>query len=132
MEGKELALRKIKNLTDNDFFGETKYEKLTQEQKDQVLPILMFMVLKRNGEIKTRGVTNGSVQRVHTNKDDCSSPTPDCYAFKYICAVIALEGRDAAMVDLPGFFLQTEQDELIMLRFTGAVALLLTKTDPDK
>ena len=90
------------------------------------------MVLKINGEIKTRGVANGSVQRVYTNKEDCSSPTPDFYAFKYIYAVIALEGRDAATVDLPGFFLQTEQDELIMLRLTGAVALMLTETDPDK
>ena len=90
------------------------------------------MVLKRNGEIKTRGVANGSVKRVYTNKDDCSSPTPDFYDFKYICAVIALEGRDAATVDLPGFFLQTEQDELIMLRLTGTVALMLTETDPEK
>ena len=130
LEGKELALREIKNLTDNDCFGETKYEKLTQEQKDRALPILMFMVLKRHGEIKTRGVANGSVQRVYTNKDYCSPPTPDFYAFNYICAVIELEGRDAATVDLPGFFLQTEQDELIMLRLTGAVALMLTETDP--
>ena len=131
-EGKEPELREINNLTDNDCFGETKYEKRTQEQKDRALPILMFMVLKRHGKIKTRGVANGSVQRVYTNKDDCSPPTPDFYAFKYICAVIALEGRDAAMVDLPGFFLQTEQDELIMLRLTGAVALMLTENDPDK
>ena len=54
------------------------------------------------------------------------------YAFKYICAIIALEGRDAATVDLPGFFIQTEQDEVIMLRLTGAVALILTEADPDK
>ena len=95
-EGKDSVLREIKNLTDNDCFGETKYKKLTQEQKDQALPILMFIVLKRNGEIKTIGVANGSVQRVYTNKDDCFSPTPDFYGFKYICAVIALEGRDTA------------------------------------
>ena len=48
-EGKESALIEIKNLTDNDCFGETKYEKLMQEQKDRALPILMFMVLNRNG-----------------------------------------------------------------------------------
>ena len=71
LEGKELVLREIKNKMDNDCFGETKYEKLTQEQKDRALPILMFVVSKRNGEIKTRGVANGSVQRVYcrqTNK----------------------------------------------------------------
>lgn len=64
----------------------------------------MFMVLKRNGDLKTRGVANGSVQRLYTNKEDVSSPTPDYYAFKYLCAVSAMEERNVATVDLPGFF----------------------------
>ena len=64
-----------------------------------------------------------------------SSPTLDFYAFKYICAVIAREGRDVATVDLPGFFLQTEQegDELKLLKLTGEVVLLLVvECDPNK
>jgi hypothetical protein len=129
-EGKASAMKEIVNLTDNDCFGETQYEKLTQEAKDKALPILMFMVLKRNGLLKTRGCANGSVQRLYTNKEDVSSPTPDFYAFKFVCAVIAREGRDVASVDLPGFFLQTDQDELILLKLTGAVALLLVESDP--
>ena len=59
-------------------------------------------------------------------------PTPDFYAFKYIVAVIAKEGRDCATVDLPGFFLQTEQEEEILLKLTGSVAILLTESDPTK
>ena len=129
-EGKASAMKEIINLTDNNCFGETEYEKLSQEAKDKALPILMFMVLKRNGSLKTRGCANGSVQRLYTNKEDVSSPTPDFYAFKFVCAVIAREGRDAASVDLPGFFLQTDQDELILLKLTGAVALLLVESDP--
>ena len=129
-EGKASAMKEIINLTDNDCFGETEYEKLSQDAKDKALPILMFMVMKRNGSLKTRGCANGSVQRLYTNKEDVSSPTPDFYAFKFICAVIAREGRDAATVDLPGFFLQTDQDELILLKLTGAVALLLIESDP--
>jgi hypothetical protein len=128
-EGKASAMKEIINLTDNDCFGETEYEKLSQDAKDKALPILMFMVLKRNGSLKTRGCANGSVQRLYTNKEDVSSPTPDFYAFKFVCAVIAREGRDAASVDLPGFFLQTDQDELILLKVTGAVALLLVESD---
>ena len=133
-EGKASAMKEITNLVENDCFGETDYNKLSQSMKDKALPILMFMVLKRNGLLKTRGVADGSVQRLFTNKDDVSSPTPDFYAFKYICAVIAREGRDAATVDLPGFFLQTEQegDELILLKLTGEVALLLVECEPDK
>lgn len=131
-EGKESAMKEIMNLTGNDCFGEIDYDKISQNDKDKALPILMFMVLKRNGLLKTRGCANGSVQRLYTNKADVSSPTPDFYAFKFIAAVIAREGRDVATVDLPGFFLQTDQDEKILLKVTGAVALLLVESDPDK
>ena len=51
-----------------------------------------------------------------------------------VCAVIAKEGRDVVTVDLPGFFLQREQDgeEEILLKLTGAVALLLVESDEEK
>ena len=41
--------------------------------------------------------------------------------------VIAKEKRDAAIEDLPGFFLQTEKDgeEVMLLKMTGAIAFLL-------
>ena len=133
-EAKASAMKEVRNLVDNECFGELDYSTLTQEMKDKALPILMFMVLKRNGVLKTRGVADGSVQRLFTNKDDESSPTPDFYAFKYICAIIAKEARDVATVDLPGFFLQTEQEgeELILLKLTGEVALLLVECDPNR
>ena len=133
-DGKASALKEIKNLTGNECFGEIDYETLTQTQKDKALPILMFMIMKRNGDIKSRAVANGSLQRVYTNKDDCSSPTPDYYAFKYVIAVIAKEGRDCATVDLPGFFLQTEQEENsdLLLKLTGQVTTLLIESDEDK
>ena len=79
--GKKSALKEIENLTGNECFEEIDYASLTQEMKDTALPIFMFMIMKRNGDLKSRGVANGSLQRVYTNKDDCSSPTP---AFKYI------------------------------------------------
>ena len=130
--GKASAMKEILNLTGNNCFGETEYEKLTQEDKDKALPILMFMIMKRNGSLKSRGVANGSVQRLYTNKEDVSSPTPDFYSFKFIAAIIAKECRDAASVDLPGFFLQTDQEERILLKVTGAIALLLVESEPGK
>ena len=72
--------------------------------KDKALPLLIFMVLKRNGDLKSRGCANGSFQRIYTKKSKVSSPTSDFCAFKYIYAVIAKESRDVATVDLPGFF----------------------------
>ena len=71
---------------------------------------------------------------MHTEKSEVSSPIPDFCAFKYICAVIAKESRDIATIDLPGFFLQTEmeRDDKILLKITGAVALLLVESNPEK
>jgi hypothetical protein len=60
-EGKASAMKEIINFTDNDCFGETEYEKLSQETKDKALPILMFMVMKQNGSLKTRGCGIGCI-----------------------------------------------------------------------
>ena len=61
----------------NNCFGEVDYKSITQEMKDRALPLLIFIVMKRNGELKLRGCTNGSFQRVCTKKSEVSSPTPD-------------------------------------------------------
>lgn len=107
-EGKASAMKEIQNLTQNECFDKITYNKLTQEMKDHALLFLMFMIIKRNGDLKSRGVADGHVQCLYTDKNGCSLPTLEFYAFKYIVAVIAKEGRDLAMIDLPGFFLQTE------------------------
>ena len=86
-EGKSPAMNEIINLTENDCCGETDYSKLDQEAKDKAIPILMFMILKRNGLLKTRGCANGSVQWLYTSKEEVSLPTPDFYAFEFICDV---------------------------------------------
>jgi len=134
-KGKNSVMKEIKNLDEkNSCFGEIRYETLTQLMKDKALPLLLFMVLKRTGDLKTRGVAAGNRQRLYTDKNDCSSPTPDHFAFRYLCAVFAKEGRDVATVNLPSFFLQTENegDEPVLLKITGAVALLLVESNPSK
>ena len=46
-------MKEIKNLAmKNDYFGEIEHKSLAQEMKDRVLPLLMFMVMKRTGDIK--------------------------------------------------------------------------------
>ena len=45
--------------------------------------------------------------------------------------MIAKESRYGATVDLPNFFLQTEQEnENVLLKLTVALALLLVECDP--
>ena len=48
-------MKEVTNLVQNECVGETNYDKLTEDKdvKDKALPILMFMVMKRNGLLKT-------------------------------------------------------------------------------
>ena len=78
-------MKEILNLIENYCFGETDYSNPSQEANDKTLQILMFMILKRNELLKTRGCTNGSVQRINTSKEELSSLTSDYYAFKIMC-----------------------------------------------
>ena len=103
-EGKCSAMKEILILPKYDCFGETDYSKLIQKAKDKASPILMFMMLKRNGLLKTQGCANDSVQRLYRSKEVLPSLTPHFYTFKYICTVIAREGRDVAAIDLLEIF----------------------------
>ena len=130
-KGKNSTMKEISNLEiKNECFDEMNYESLSQEKKDKALPLLALMIVKRNGITKTRGVTNGKHQKLYSDSD-CSSPTPDFYALKHVC-VSSKEDRDAATMDFPGFFLQAEadeDDEPMIIKLTGAVALFLVECD---
>ena len=94
----------------NECFSEVDYDSLTDEMKNNAL--LLFMAIKRSSELKSRGVAHDRYQRGQITKEDYSSPMPTFYTFKCMYTLIAKEGRDIATIDLPGFFLQTEIEEL--------------------
>ena len=48
----------------------------------------------------------------------------------FLTAVIdAMEGRNVVVLDVPGAFMQAEIDELVHVRFTGAMVTLLLEID---
>ena len=116
-------------MTCQNVFGEVVYELLTAQQKKWALPILLFIVMKRNGTLKSKACADGRQQRLWTNKEEVSSPTPIIDALKYTMIVDAQENRDVATVDLPAQFLQTKIDEAIHLKVPGPFALLLVEHD---
>ena len=72
-KGKESAINEIRNLTSKKCFNEISYKSLTQKMKDCALSILMFMIMKQNGNFKSRGVADGHIHRIYTNKNKYSS-----------------------------------------------------------
>ena len=118
----------------NDCFGEIEYESLTQEMKDLELQLLMLMVTKRSVNFKTSGCANVNLQRLHADKNEWSSLTPEFCSLKHACSTISKEGRELATMDVPGFFPQTEQekDDAVLSKLTGSIALSLVESKPEK
>ena len=90
----------------------------------------MFLKQKRTGQIKGRGCADGRKRRLHTPKDDASSPTMATESVLLSCVIDAKERRDVATVDIPGVFMQGDQDETVYMRLEGTLAELLIKCDP--
>ena len=77
-----------------EVFGETNQDKLAYKQKKKVLPILLFLILKRGGTmIKGRACADGRKQHIWTDKQDAASPTIAVEALFYTLIIDALEGE---------------------------------------
>ena len=92
----------------------------------------MFLKQKRCGRVKGRGCTDGRKQRVWTNKEDATSPTVSTEAVLLTSVIEAKERREVMTVDIPGAFMQGEQDETVHMKLEGPLAELLARCDPTK
>jgi len=132
--GVEAVLRKeMQQLHTRKVMSPRKAKELTASQKKEALGYLMFLKRKRCGKVKGRGCADGRKQRAYTAREDASSPTVVATEAVFLTAVIdALEGRDVAVIDVPGAFMQTaDMDELVHVRFTGKILDLLLEIDHD-
>ena len=112
----------MKNLViKNNYFAKVEYEKFNNEQKTRALLILILIIIERNRLIKSRGIANRKVQKIHNNRDEFSFPTPDFYAVKYVYAIATKKKHNIVTIDLLDFFLQTKaksNEEEILAKFT--------------
>jgi Reverse transcriptase (RNA-dependent DNA polymerase) len=104
--------------------------KLTSSQKKEALGYLMFLKRKRCGKIKGRGCADGRKQRAYITKEDAAAPTVATEAVFITAVIDAMEGREVAVVDVPGAFMQADMDSLVHVRFTGKMVDLLVEIDP--
>ena len=84
-----------------------------------VLEYLMFIMEKRNGDLKARGCADGRKQRIYTGKEDSSSKTVMLESALVTGTIDAKEKRDVAIVDIPGAFLQAIMDEIVHIILRG-------------
>ena len=132
--GIQAIKKEMMQLDQMDTIAPVQPKDLSAEERDRVLEYLMFLKEKRNGIIKGRGCADGRKQRQWTDKYDSSSPTAFLESLFHTASIAAKERRKVLTLDIPGAFLQANQDpnEIIHVRLQGEMATLLCKINPDK
>jgi hypothetical protein len=86
--GEMAAVNKLTQLHVMDMWRPMYADKLSREQRMQVLSLLLYLKEKRSGDIKGRACVNGAPQRVYIPKDEAASPTVSTES-TFIMALIA-------------------------------------------
>ena len=115
-------MKELQMLT-REVFGEIDQGSLTYKQKRKALPVLLFLTLKYDGStIKGQACADRRLQRIWTEKQDAPSLTIAIEVLFYTLTEDVTEERDVAICDLPGYFLQTDMEEFLLLIVNGALA----------
>ena len=105
----------------------------TAEQRRKALEAVGLIKEKRSGKIKGRVCANGKKQRWYLRGDeDFSSPTALLESITLTLVIEALEGRDVAVVDVPGAYLHAElRDESVLLVLRGELVDIMCQVDEE-
>ena len=98
----------------------------------KALGYLMFIKLKRCGEVKSRGYVDGRPKRLYISKEEESSPTVATHALMASCLMDAIERRKVVTIDLTGAFLQADwsEDNKCYIEFEGVMVETILKINP--
>ena len=118
-----MVVKEMRQLDGMDGCESVSSDEMTEKEKKRTLKYLMFLKEKRSGEIKGRGCFDGQPQREYTSKEEESTaPTVLIEGFIISCIIDAMEGRYVATVDIPGAFMQTDQEDLVHVKLEGRMA----------
>jgi hypothetical protein len=106
-------------------------DKLSDQQKRDALKSLAFLKENRDGSIKGQTCADGRKQRAGSAKSDTTSPTVLVESVLITSMIDAFDGRDFAIVDVPGAFLMVNMDEEVYTSIMGHLAEIMVKTAPD-
>ena len=90
----------------------------------------MFLKEKRDSSIKARGVGYKRKQQDKIEPKDATYPTVPTYSFMITATINTLEGRDMAVVDIPGTYLSADMDDEVNVVLRGTLAEMMVAADP--
>ena len=104
---------------------------MIRQEKLGALRSVIFLKKKRCGRIKARLCADGRPQRKLYQKSDAASPTVKTESVMLTAVQEADEGRDVAVVDIPGAFLNAFLEEVVHMRLEGVLADSLIMIAPE-
>ena len=107
---------------------------LTREEKRRALEAVNLIKKKRCGKIKGRTCANGSKQKRYLKHGETiSSPTVSLEAIIGTLLIDANEGRDVAIFDVPGAYLQAEMpaEKKILMIFRDEFVDIMCEVNPE-
>jgi len=114
--GIDAVKKEMKHLHKRKVLEAKKPTELTPTQRREALGYLMFLKRKRCGTVKGRGCADGRPQRKYISKEEATSPTVSTEAVFLTAVIDAMQGRDVAVVDVPGAFMQANMDEQVHVK----------------
>jgi hypothetical protein len=115
-------------------FGQQDANELTYEEKKKALEAVNLIKEKRNGIIKGRTCADGSKQKRYLKRGETiSSPTVSTEALMGTLAIDIKEGRDIAIFDVPGAYLQAEmpKDKKVLMKLRGQFVDIMCEVNPE-
>ena len=129
-EGEEATQKESQQLHDMETFEPVDPKILTYEEKRKAIASLMFLTEKRDGSIKAWACADGQKQWDYTNKRDTTLPTIMIKSICITATIDAKEGHSVVIFDLPGAFLHSKNDEIVIMFMTGKLAELMVHIAP--
>jgi hypothetical protein len=129
--GEEAVSKELLQLHMRDTFKPQDSEELSTNQKKGALESLMFLKEKRDGTIKGRKCADGRKQRETAEPGAATPPTVSLESVLITSTIEAYEGREVAVVDIPGAYLIADMDEEVIMLLRGRLAELMVKTAPN-
>ena len=132
-------MKELKQLNDgvipgNPVIEPIPFDKLTSKDKNEALEAVNIIAEKRIGKIKGRMCANGYRQRKNLKEgENFASPTASLKSILATLVIDAQEGRDIAIADVPGAYLNTKfpNDKKVILRMTDIFVDVMCKINED-
>jgi len=131
-KAEDATMSELQQIHDMATYTPMHKDELSEEERKKALNALFFLTEKRDGRIKGRKVADGSKMRTFEgyNKADGTSPTVSTDGLLITAAIDGYEGRDVCTMDIPGAFLQADNDEFVLMLLRGKLAEMMVKIDP--